>query len=139
MGFAPIGVAAGSLWSSYVTFDPATPQVHAVDLRIACCVAACFLLAALTMLLRRRPGSARSAGRIAQVPVPAWRAAVGLYAWLTAMTLLAYENAEPVTWRWRHSPLAFGAEMGLFALSAVLMVWNWRHQKRLQRPRDPQL
>ena len=47
---APLGLGGGSLWSFRVTFDPATPQVRALAVRLALSVAASFVLAALAQL-----------------------------------------------------------------------------------------
>ena len=129
--FAPLGLAAGSVWTHAVTVDPATPQVRALFARMALCVGASFLLAALTMLSPdwRRP--ARRTGRT----VPAWRLIAGLYSFCGSFVVSAYRDAEPLAWR-QHNGWAFLVQPALIGVFVAMLAWRGDYLRRLRRRRD---
>jgi hypothetical protein len=128
---APVGLAGGALWSQRVTFDPATPQVRALAARMALCTAASFLLAALTLLPPAWRGPARRPDR----PWPTWRLIAYLYSFFAGFVVMAYEQAEPLPWRW-HNGWVFPVQLALLGVSFVMFVWNMHYLGRLRRLRD---
>jgi hypothetical protein len=134
VALAPFGLGAGSLWSFRVTFDPATPQVRALVARLALCMAASLALAALTML----PPVWRHAVRRPDHPWPTWRLIAQTYIFSAAFVLWAYENAEPLAWRWRshNKDWVFALQLALIGVSIAMSAWSAVYLRRLQRPRD---
>ena len=128
---APVGLVGGAQWSSYLTVDPVTPQVRAMVVRMALCTAASFLLAALTLLPPAWRGSSRRPDR----PWPTWRLIVYIYTFFASLLVGAYEQVEPLSWRW-HNGWVFPVQLALFGVSAVMLVWNAYELRRLRRPRD---
>lgn len=131
VALTPLGLCGGSLWSSDVTFDPATPQVHALVARMALCVAASFLLAALTLLPPAWRGPARRPDRA----WPTWRATAGLYSMEAQFVVAGYEAAEPLAWRW-HNGWVFPLQLALVGVFLLMLVWDARYRSRLRRLRD---
>jgi hypothetical protein len=127
----PAGLAGGALWSQYMTLDAATPQVRSLLARLALCTAASFLLAALTLLPPAWRGPARGPDR----RWPTWRLLAYLYSFFAAFVLMAYEQAEPLSWR-RHNGWVFPVELALLGASMLMMAWNWRYLARQRRLRE---
>ena len=127
---APLGLAAGSLWSMRVTLDPATPQMGSMAARMALCLAASFVLAAFTLAIWRgralRPGRTR----------PTWRMVVGLYAFSAGLAVAAYEQAEPPAWKERNANWVFLLQLALIGVYFAMNVWNGWYASRLRRRRD---
>lgn len=132
VALAPFGLAAGSLWSEQVTFDPATPQVRALIARVALCVLASFVLAALTFLPRRWRVPARRPDR----PWPTWRLIAGLYSGFANLAVGAYQQAEPPAWGWHNNGWIFLLQLTFIGLFGVMLLWNARYLGRLRRFRD---
>jgi hypothetical protein len=114
-----------------VTFDPATPQVRAMVARMALCVAASFVLAALSLLPRSWRGPARRPDRT----WPTWRLIAALYSFCAQFVVWAYEQAEPPAWRWRNG-WVFPLQLAFLGVYFVMFVWNVRYLSRLGRLRD---
>ena len=113
-----------------MTFDPATPQVRALAVRLVLCMAGSFALAALTLL----PPAWRHAVRRRDLPWPTWRLIAQMYTWSAAIVLWAYENAEPLTWKPHNRDWVFAVQLALFGVSVAMAVWNAVYLRRLQRP-----
>lgn len=114
-----------------MTFDPATPQVRALVARMVLCVAASFVLAALTLL----PPAWRAPARRPDRAWPTWRLMAALYIFAAHFVVLGYEDAEPLAWRWRNGwvfPLGFA----LLGVYFAMFAWHAYYLSRLRRLRD---
>lgn len=131
VALAPLGLAAGSLWSEGDTLDPAPPQVGALVARLALCTAASFVLASLTLLPPAWRGPARRSDRA----WPTWRLTAGFYSLAAELVVSAYESAEPLAWRW-HNGWVFPVQLALLGVYGATFAWHLYYLSRLRRLRD---